>query len=103
MKRYFVLLVCSFVLCGTVRADQAVQIETFATPQASGAHIKAGCSSVTFIFNSSFVGTIQGAAFTGSTDSSVFIPANGSGPGINRLSDVYFTITAGSLRVVEVR
>lgn len=71
---------------------------TISTATANGT-VAAGTRNVTFIFSSTFTGSILGVAYAGSTDASQTFNAGSA----DALAEIAYTVTAGSLRIVEVR
>lgn len=109
MKRIFI---CLFLLCAALAPAQTTtqdgalvttvigkrRTASITSVNASGS-VAAGAKSITFIFSLDFTGTVAGGAFTGAADTSITITA----PGADTLSAVAYTVTAGSIRIVEVQ
>lgn len=98
MKRILLLFVC-LIFIGQVYADSFGQRNaTAATFTTVGSPFRTSdnCRSVTFIFRASYTGQVAGAAFT-STDVPLTITAQSQ----DTLRSIPFTVTAGTLIVVE--
>jgi len=59
--------------------------------------VPAGSSAVTFIFGSTFSGTVNGVDYVGSTDSSISFASNNG-----KLLSIAYTVSAGTLRILKV-
>lgn len=71
---------------------------TISTVTTSG-NVTAGSRSCTLIFSSNFAGTVLGATYAGGTDAAqAFVAPSGC-----TLSAIAYTITAGSIRIVDIR
>ena len=77
----------------------SLQSETFTTQTAG--YLPAGTYWSTWIFSSSFAGTVQGVTFVGGTDTSIHFP--NSGDGEDSYGEIYYTRTAGTLRCLSAR
>ena len=77
---------------------RAQRTPTIALVTTSGV-VPMGARKLTFIFSSNFAGTILGVAFSGATDAALTIEP----PMGDLLKSVSYTITAGSMRIVEVQ
>lgn len=82
---------------GSTQGQRGLTIESKSATTSD--YIHQGCRSLTFIFSSSFTGTIQGIAFAGANDSSLTIPVQTG----DVLGDIRYTVTAGTLRMVYTR
>lgn len=71
---------------------------TITTASTSGT-VAAGSRGLTFVFSSTFTGTVLGATCAGATDSSLSIPA----PPGTTLAAVAYIVSAGSVRILDVR
>lgn len=69
------------------------------TSVTSSGTVAAGARNVTFVFSSTFTGSILGVAYAGSSDASQTISAGSA----DALDAIAYTVTAGSMRIVDVR
>lgn len=81
-----------------VQVASTQRTPSITTATASGS-VPAGARKLTFIFSNDFAGSVLGSTFSGTNDASVTIDA----PAGDTLAAVAYTITAGSLRIVEVQ
>lgn len=98
MKRTFIFCVVALALVASVKADVAVSIHPGST--GSGQQVSAGCSYVLFDLVG-FSGTIGNATFS-SVTKQIAIPAYSNGMG-QRLSAIPYSVTGGTLNIVEER
>lgn len=68
------------------------------TNHTASATIPPGFTEVEFIFSATFTGTVSGVAFAGATDYSTSFRADSK----ERLDEIDFTVTAGSVRVKTI-
>ena len=95
--KLFAIALCLICISafGDINQQRAANIYT----ATSNGTVAAGCRSLIFIFSATFVGTVNGTAFNGNTDASLQIPVNAG----DWLGPVKYTVTAGSVRIMEVR
>ncbi len=101
MKRPILIMAIWFCLLCALRAQTSSQGQLVAEVElrgigANGSTIN-NCQSVTFIFRSSYTGNIGGVAFT-ATDVPLTIRAEHG----SVLRAIPYTVTAGSLAIIEV-
>jgi hypothetical protein len=100
MKIFFLVITLFVAAIAPLRADQFTQrnttLETRTTGQNGSTHD--GCRTVIFIFHASFTGTVGGQAFTSSD-----VPLRLEAQSQDTLRAIPFTVTAGSVVVVEIR
>lgn len=102
-KKLLILLACITIghtafAQGSVRIAGSARIPTITTATTSGT-VAAGCRQVIFIFSADFTGTVLGATFAGANDSSVAMAAQTG----DALTAIVYTVTAGNIRIVQVR
>lgn len=97
--RKLILILCLCLTSFTAYSDVDRQVALYIETVTATGYVRAGTRSLIFIFSSGFTGTIQGAAFAGSTDASINIPVMKG----DTLNDVYYTVTAGSMRIVYTK
>lgn len=98
MKKYLLIFLLLFSL-QPLYPDQFTQRQVIAKSVTSSGFVSHGDRNVTFIFSSDFTGTIQAVAFAGSADKSLTLSAESQ----DVLGDIYYTVTGGTLRIIEVR
>jgi hypothetical protein len=96
--RFLLFLSLAFLVCAPIARADRTFTATITTVSASGS-VGAGARSVTFVFSSDFSGTVLGATFAGSADSSITIAA----PSGDMLEAITYTRSAGSIRILVVR
>lgn len=84
-------------LTATVTGASTQRTPTITTVTGSGT-VAAGSRKLTFVFSSDFAGSVLGATFSGPTDNSVTIDA----PSGDTLGAVIYTVTAGSVRIIQI-
>jgi hypothetical protein len=98
--RLLIVAMLLALVCGPAHAqtrkEQSVTL-TLVTATAS-ASTTAGDTRVTFIFGTSFTGTVGGVAFV-AADAPITVEATD----VNFLRAIPYTCTAGTLRIIEVR
>lgn len=98
MKRLLLTSALMVAICLSAFADKAVNI--YNAPTGSGKSIANGCSYVQLDL-SGFTGTISGATYSNQTlQLQIHV---GPSTGDVRLSAIPYTVTSGTLRIVEVR
>jgi hypothetical protein len=102
MKKLIFYLLTSIFCAHCALAQQMLGpqllAKTSSTATTSGT-VAAGARDVEFIFSSSFTGTIDGVAWAGSTDSAKRFQAIGE----HTYPAFTYTVTAGSVRIIEIR
>ena len=93
MKWLIACLICSSTFANTL----SVNIYNATTPQSP---IKQGAKQVTFFTATNFTGTIGNASTTSNTIKGVQLLASQDG---SRLNDISYTVTGGTLIIVDVR
>jgi len=96
MKKLLLLLALLTLSCSTLQSSNLGVAITTATTSGTVAR---GAKSVTFIFGSTFTGTIGDSSFAGSTDSSLHIVA----PTGDIMLEIPYTVTAGTVRIVVLQ
>lgn len=101
MKRILACLLLFLLTLSPVLAADQGQEQVIITTANSNGTVDANARSITFIFSSTFVGTIRGVTFTGgaAADSSLTIAAQAG----DTIGPVVYTISAGSMRIVALR
>lgn len=82
---------------GQVFGQRGVSVESRAATTTD--RIREGARSVTFLFSSDYTGTIKGIAFAGTRDVQITLEA----PDGDTLGDIAYTVTAGTLRIIQIR
>ncbi len=101
MKNFLAVLLLFSLTLSPVMADTQGQEQVKVQSVTANGSVGANQRSITFIFGSTFVGTIGGIAFTGGTgaDSSLTITAQSG----NTLGPVTYTVSAGTMRIVTTK
>ena len=90
------LAACSLFVCSVFADNLSVNVYNATTPQSP---VKQGAKQVTF-FLALFQGTIGNATFSSNTSTTLQILAAQDG---DRLSDIPYTVTSGTLVIFDVR